>query len=260
MVFDQGKRITCSEFEAALVEYMDGTLPRAVHTSLSRHVMQCPLCHDLLNQVKSSLELCREISAPPSLITKLEERILSSTVPFSSMTCEDFESHLTDYLDGFLPAGLFHRWERHLVTCGNCADLPGIVVRTIGACLSLKADEIPVSYALQKRILNSTSELMPQTKSAIPLRISAKDWIHGLSIPFSFSQLAEVVIMLLMAFFFFSDSISTKGSFAGMYAQSFELAVQTYNESAGIARGETTEEEQRKTEPIQGRYVSEEDR
>ena len=34
---------------------------------------------------------------------ELEARILVSTMPETAMGCEDFEEHLTDYLDGFLP-------------------------------------------------------------------------------------------------------------------------------------------------------------
>ena len=45
------------------------------------------------------------------------------------MSCEEFEECLTDYLDGFLPAHLYHRWERHAALCDRCTELPGEVVR-----------------------------------------------------------------------------------------------------------------------------------
>ena len=40
------------------------------------------------------------------------------------MTCEEFEESLTDYLDGFLPAHNYHRWERHAALCDRCTELP----------------------------------------------------------------------------------------------------------------------------------------
>ena len=60
-------------------------------------------------------------------MTHLEARILSMTMPETAMSCDEFENLLTDYLDGFLPAQVFHRWERHAVLCEKCTDLPGEV-------------------------------------------------------------------------------------------------------------------------------------
>jgi len=45
-------------------------------------------------------------------------------MPETAMACEEFELFLTDYLDGFLPASLYHRWERHAALCGQCTELP----------------------------------------------------------------------------------------------------------------------------------------
>ena len=89
-------------------------------------------------------------------MTRLEARVLSMTMPETAMVCDDFESYLTDYLDGFLPANVFHRWERHAVLCTACEDLPGMVVRSIAACYSYKTEELAVPFGLHDRILEST--------------------------------------------------------------------------------------------------------
>jgi len=60
----------------------------------------------------------------PAPSKELEARILQKTVPDTAMGCEEFEELLTEYLDGFLPAHLYHRWERHAVLCDNCTELP----------------------------------------------------------------------------------------------------------------------------------------
>ena len=72
------------------------------------------------------------------------------------MRCEEFEECLTDYLDGFLPAHLYHRWERHAALCDRCTELPGEVVRAIGACYTYISEEKPLPAGLNERILQAT--------------------------------------------------------------------------------------------------------
>ena len=57
-------------------------------------------------------------------MTRLEARILAMHCPKPRCHCEEFEEYLTDYLDGFLPAQVFHRWERHAVLCDDCTTCP----------------------------------------------------------------------------------------------------------------------------------------
>ena len=103
------KILKCSEFEELLTDYLDKTLDANTHKAVAAHALRCPLCHALLNEVKDALQLCHELNAPKASMTHLEARILSMTAPETAMSCEQFEEYLTDYLDGFLPATLFHR-------------------------------------------------------------------------------------------------------------------------------------------------------
>ena len=93
------------------------------------------------------------------------------------MTCEEFEEFLTDYLDGFLPAPLFHRWERHAVLCARCTELPGEVVRAIGTCYIYLAEEKPVPVGLNERILQATlgTELSRRDSSVV----WRDEWLPG---------------------------------------------------------------------------------
>lgn len=165
-------------------------------------------------------------------MTSLEAKILSATMPGSTMQCADFEEHLTDYLDGFLPAKLFHRWERHAVLCESCTDLPGEVVRSIAACYTYKVEEMPLPEGLTERILESTIGTA-RARSLRPNRISqAGEWLRGLRLPISAPQLAPVAVMLLFAVLVFSQ---TGGhSLGGVYQKSFELAGKTYQQGADI--------------------------
>ena len=227
-------KISCSVFEENLSEYLDKALEGESRKAMAAHSLKCPLCHALLNEVRDAIELCREMSEPQAGMTGLEAKILTKTMPQAAMSCDDFETHLTDYLDGFLPATIFHRWERHAVVCEHCTDLPGEVVRSIAACVTYKLDELPLPEGLNERILQSTigTAIAAEVR---PSRIARlKEWVREISVPISVPQLAPVAMMLLVAFLFFSQ---TGGSIGGMYEKSLELAGQTYEQGASMVLG-----------------------
>ncbi len=235
MNFQDEKVIGCSEFEENLTEYLDKTLDKPTNKAMATHALKCPLCHSLLNEVKQALEICHEISTPKASLTSLEARILSVTMPETAMPCEDFEEYLTDYLDGFLPAPLFHRWERHAVLCENCTDLPGEVVRSIAACYTYKTEELPVPEGLNASILEATIGTAEAKSVKASWVGQAKEWVRGVSLPISMPQLAPVAMMILFAVLMFSQTVPT-GNFGGMYQKSFELAGQTYKQGADIVK------------------------
>jgi predicted anti-sigma-YlaC factor YlaD len=229
--------INCTQFEELLTDYLDKTLESTVHQSVASHALSCPLCHGLLNDVKESLQVCRTLVEPASTMTRLEAKILSATTPESGMTCEHFEDHLTDYLDGFLPAQTFHRWERHAALCNECEDLPGMVVRSIGALVTYKMDELAVPAGLHERILNMTlgTENAGEVKASLAAR--AGEWVRGLRFPIGIPQLAPVAMMLLVAFLVFSQTVSADGSLSGIYKQGVKLAENSYQQSAEALNG-----------------------
>jgi Predicted integral membrane protein len=258
MSYQDEKNVDCSEFEDLLTEYLDGTLERETHKAVAAHALRCPLCHALLNDVKSALEVCHEIAVPKPSLTRLEAKILSMTMPETAMPCEEFERHLTDYLDGFLPAALFHRWERHAVLCDKCTDLPGMVVRSIAACYTYKTEELPVPAGLHDRILQATLG----TAKAETVRASwisqVREWMRTFTAPISLPQLAPVAMMLIFAVFILTQTVSADGSLSGMYQKSFELAGQTYRQGASAVLGERKDNAPSPVsmEPIQGEYVN----
>ena len=145
----------CSEFENELTDYIEGVIDPEINRQMAEHSLKCPVCHELLSAVRSAVDACRT-AAVPAPSRELEARILQRTMPESAMSCSDFEEFLTDYLDGFLPAHLYHRWERHAALCDRCTELPGEVVRAIGACYTYIAEEQPVPAGLNERILQAT--------------------------------------------------------------------------------------------------------
>lgn len=227
----------CTRFENVLSDYLEKTLDAATHRSAAAHALSCPLCHGLLNDVKDSLAVCREMAEPKQPVTRLEARILEATSPQSMMGCDEFEGFLTDYLDGFLPAAIFHRWERHAVLCDSCSDLPGAVVRSLAACVSYKLEELPLPAGLHERILRETLGTQKAADVRPSLTARAGEWLRGFSFPISIPQLAPVAMMMIFALFVFSQTVSADGSLSGVYTRSFELAERTYRQSADAWRG-----------------------
>jgi anti-sigma factor RsiW len=248
MKYENEKLITCQEFEEHLSDYLDNLLDKQTRKSVAAHALRCPLCHALLNEVREALEVCHEMAVPKAPMTRLEARILAMTMPETAMACNEFEEYLTDYLDGFLPAMFFHRWERHAVLCEHCTDLPGEVVRSIAACYTYKSEELLLPLGLHEKILQAT--IGTENAKTVKASWSAQfgEWVRSWSFPISVPQLAPVAMMLVFAFFLFSQTVSADGSISGMYQKSFELAEQTYKQSAEIWRNEPNPAEENKNE------------
>ncbi len=250
---DWKNRFDCTRFEELLSDYLDKTLSMDMRKSVAAHALQCPLCHSLLNDVKGAIAACREMAEPRMPVTRLEARILAKTVPDATIQCQEFESYLTDYLDGFLPAQVFHRWERHAVLCNDCTDLPGAVVRSLAALVTYKLEEAPLPFGLHERILERTLGTGRAVEVRPSLGTQFGEWVRGFKFPISVPQLAPVAMMMMFAFLVFSQTVSADGSLTDVYAKSFQLAEQTYQQGADAWNGEAANEEQpQNQEPITG--------
>lgn len=227
----------CNEFEERLTNYLDGALPVEEHRAFSEHALRCPLCHELLADVKQTIVACLSSEAPPAGVG-LEARILMTTAPQTAITCEEFEDHLTDYLDGVLMAPLYHRWERHAALCSACSELPGQVVRSIGAVYTYAQDEMPVPAGLEARILQATiGNVLPRQVRA-PFASRMVEWLRGALDPLVSPQLASVATMLLVSVFVLTNTVSTDGSVRGLYRASLQLAERTAdNATRGSEKG-----------------------
>ena len=256
MSYQDEKIIGCSEFEEHLSDYLEKNLDTQMHKATAAHALRCPLCHSLLNEVKDALQICREITPPNISMTKLEARVLAMTMPETAMVCETFEEHLTDYLDGFLPAPIFHRWERHAVLCEKCTDLPGEVVRSIAACYTYKLEELEIPEGLNARILQATIGTTEAENVKAGWTAQIKEWLGSLSFPIPLPQIAPIALILLFAVVFFNQTVTADSKFPGFYQTSYELAEQTYQQgSDAILGNKTIERKSFNREPIQGTFV-----
>jgi hypothetical protein len=169
---------------------------------------------------------------PPS--RELEARILQKTMPETAMGCEEFEECLTDYLDGFLPAHLYHRWERHAAMCDHCTELPGEVVRAIGACYTYISEERPLPEGLNERILQATLGTVTAQEIKAPWKARVASRFRSLLDPIMSPQLATVATMLLVAMLVLTNTVSADGSIGGVYDAGLQLAERTGGQSKSI--------------------------
>ncbi len=217
----------CEEFENQLSDYLETALDAETHRAFSEHALRCPVCHQTLSEVKNTMQACRVAEVPPPT-RELEALILQSTMPETAMTCSEFEESLTDYLDGFLPAPFYHRWERHAALCDRCTELPGEVVRSIGACYTYIAEAKPVPFGLNQRILQATLGTLTAAEVRAPLSARFASWLRLLLDPIVSPQLATVATMLLLAVFVLANTVSADGSISGVYQASLRLAEKSY--------------------------------
>jgi anti-sigma factor RsiW len=217
----------CNDFEDRLTDYLDGMLEPELHRTFAEHALRCPVCHETLSEVRNAVQAC-QTAAVLEAPKELEARILLSTIPETAMSCEDFEEFLTDYLDGFLPATVYHRWERHAVLCERCTELPGEVVRAIGTCYIYVGEEKPLPAGLHERILLATSGSRISHEIRAPFGERLASWLRGWLDPIVSPQLATVATMLLVAVFVLTNTVSADGSIGGVYSASLKLAEQSY--------------------------------
>jgi hypothetical protein len=224
----------CTEFEEKLTDYIDGALDAETNRAFAEHALRCPVCHDILSEVKSCIQACVTVE-PPAPSAGLAARIMMATAPECEMSCDEFEGYLTDYLDGFLPAALYHRWERHAAICGVCTELPGQVVRSIGACYTYISEELEVPEGLHEKILHATLGTVNAEGVRPPFfgRVAAvlRLWLDPIVTP----QFATVATMLLVSVMILTNTVSADGSIGGMYRASLKLAEQTYTGSSATA-------------------------
>jgi anti-sigma factor RsiW len=216
----------CVDFENLLTDYIEGVVGPETNRLMAEHAMKCPVCHETLSAVRSAVDACRVGTVPPPS-RELEARILQKTMPDTAMGCEEFEECLTDYLDGFLPAHLYHRWERHAALCDRCTELPGEVVRAIGACYTYISEERPLPAGLNERILQATLGTVTPREIKAPWTSRAASRFRAWLDPIISPQLATVATMILAATVVLTNTVSADGSIGGVYAAGLQLAERT---------------------------------
>lgn len=150
---------------------------------------------------------------------ELENVLLSVQDKYAPLSCPAFEALVTEFLDGFVPALTYHRFEFHANECGACSSLLTEVVYAVAACHSVHTyEEIEVPEVLTERLLHLMPERLPSFRkraanaiaafagSLMPGATQSKTWSFATT-----SGLAVAMFALLL--FGFSDDQTVSGIF-----------------------------------------------
>lgn len=225
----------CSRFENALSDYFDGFLVPEDATLFRAHALQCRSCRSLMDDVKSAIGACQqreEIEPPPLLETTLVA-IASEQV---GLSCDGFEELMTEFLDGFVPAPMYHQFEEHAQSCDECSTLLTGVVYAVAACHSVHTfEEVDVEEALVARIIAMMPDRTPSFARRAADRIAAiagrlmpnttqsARWTFGTAASLAFATFALLL-------FGFSDD----GTVSGIYRQAHVKVSELYTQGADV--------------------------
>lgn len=225
----------CSTFESSLSDYFDGSLAPKQATLFRTHALQCRACRSLMDDVKTAINVCQrsaEIEPPPLLETTL------AAIPsdHQALSCSGFEELTTEFLDGFLPASIYHRFEEHTEECVECSMLLTGVVYAVAACHSVHTfEEVDVPEPILARLIGMMPERAPGLAHRVadnlgslagyllPRTTQSTRWTFATAASLAFATFALLL-------FGFSDD----GTVGGIYRQAHVRVSELYTQGADV--------------------------
>jgi hypothetical protein len=146
------QEISCNGFSSLLAEYVDGGLKQDIRKEMAGHSLQCRSCRALLDDVKLKL---KESGRDVEVITNPRLEAVLEAIPEceSDLNCSSFEDLISDFLDGFVHASVYHRFAHHSDLCVKCSRVLTDVVYAVAACHSVHIyEEHDVPQSLEARL------------------------------------------------------------------------------------------------------------
>jgi hypothetical protein len=147
----------CERFEELITLFLDAELAGGDLAAFREHQMGCPTCRALLEDVKSTVAACAglpEVEPPLELLSRA--LVIPALNP--PIDCERFAELVTEFLDGFLEASVYHAFEDHAKACDGCSEILAGVALAVTACHSVHfSEELDVPEPLVARILAETT-------------------------------------------------------------------------------------------------------
>lgn len=227
--------MNCSKFEELLNDHIDGALASAQSSDFRAHTLQCRDCRALLDEVKAARQACKEeddVEIPASLQSSLA-RIPAENSP---LDCFRFEELITEFLDGFVPAPIYHRFEEHAADCKECSDVLTDVVYAVAACHSIHTYE---DYEAPQSLIENLYQVMPARRGSFAKVFADRATsIFNLILPratggaaWSLATASVLVVVTATALLFgFSDD----GTITGIYRQAQVKAAELYSEGSDL--------------------------
>jgi predicted anti-sigma-YlaC factor YlaD len=225
----------CSRFEQQMSDYLDQELAPADSARFAAHALECRPCRKLLDEIKETLSECRrqeDIQTPVGL----EATLAKIAIDHRAMDCQAFEEVITEFLDGFVPAIVYHRFESHSAECQKCSTLLTGVVYAVAACHSVHTYE---DYEVCESLIERLEALMPERRPSLARALAnAAVAVMSRLIPsatqgaaWSLTTASMLVFATLgLLLFGFSDDRTV----SGIYRQAHVKAAEIYSQGAGI--------------------------
>jgi anti-sigma factor RsiW len=225
----------CSRFEELLSDYIDGMLAPPLSSQFGAHALCCRPCRQALDDVKSAVAVCRadeDIELPEWLASSLE----MIPVEHQPLDCFSFEEIITEFLDGFVPAPVYHRFEEHATSCDKCSTLLTDVVYAVAACHSVHTYE---DYEAPDALVEKLSSVMPTRRRSVA-RVFADRVTAGFNLILPRTtqgaawSFATVSLLIFTTFAALLLGFSDDGTMGGVYRQAHVKAAELYSEGAGL--------------------------
>ena len=225
----------CRKFEDSISDYLDGLLqsPNAKH--FLAHSLQCRTCRSLLDEVKSSLHDCKE-PAEVETPAHLEAALFTIANDNREFQCESFEEIITEFLDGFIPASTYHRFEEHAARCAKCSILLTDVVYAVAACHSVHTyEEVETPEAMLRNLVSIMPASPRQLKNIFAGRVAAfvnaivPRATHNPRWTFATATSLALATFALLLFGFSDDR-----TVAGIYRQAHVKFAELYSQGTDI--------------------------
>ena len=223
----------CEQFEEHISDFLDGELAGSTLAAFREHQMGCPDCRTLLDTIQGAITACGELpERDPSLEVVSRAIVIPALNP--PIDCERFAALVTEFLDGFLEASVYHAFEDHAAACSKCSDVVSGVALAVTACHSVHfSEEMDVSEDLLGRILAETTGAALAAKSR-PARLIARvgQLLATYSGPVWASRFATAAVIVTV----FSVLVTNGGlAPASIYANASRVTSRVYSRSADLA-------------------------
>jgi predicted anti-sigma-YlaC factor YlaD len=225
----------CRTFEEQISEYLDGALAKQEAAPFRAHLLQCRACRALLDDVKCAVsEFKTDDGIEPSPM--LESSLCTIASAHAPFDCAAFEALITEFLDGFVPAATYHRFEEHAADCDPCSGLLTEVVYAVAACHSVHTyEEVEAPESLFADLLNiasanrqSASRRLADRVTTLVVRLIPRPR-RGLR-----WSLATAASLVLATFGYLLFGFSDDGTVKGIYRQAHVKFGQLYSQGADI--------------------------
>ncbi len=145
----------CAQFEELISDYLDCGLARGVRRSFCEHLLACPPCHQIFNDVRGGIDACHVIKESQirevALFIEVEQRIINATTAGEMLSCRTLDALISDYFEGIIEGSYEKIFNEHFTACDSCRRLVEGVRESIEV---QEAVDVPVD--LYDRILAAT--------------------------------------------------------------------------------------------------------